>query len=165
MIVETWLYSATTGGFYGGGLDYPGLPADVIEISEAAHNALMAAQAAGKRIEADQFGIPQSVDPPQLTAEQLRADMSLSFAQLLIGLVAEGWITEAEGDAWLAGVLPAAVLALIATLPAGARFAARARAARPSVVLRTDPLVAGLAAATGKTAAQLDTFFLTYAQA
>lgn len=103
-------------------------------------------------------------DPAAVLAAQ-RAGMTLTFAQLLIGLVAEEWITEAEGEAWLAGTLPAAVLALIATLPAGQRFAARARAVRPSVVLRLDPLVVALAAAQGKSEAELDTFFATYAAA
>lgn len=88
----------------------------------------------------------------------------LTFAQLMIGLVAEGWITEAEGDAWLTGTLPAAVSALIDTLPEGQRFAAKARAVRPSVVLRADPLVNTLGAAQGKTPEQMDAFFTTYAQ-
>lgn len=92
-----------------------------------------------------------------------RQSMTLTFAQLLIGLVAEGWITEAEGEAWLAGTLPAAVLAVIGTLPAQAQFAAKARAARPSVVERLDPLVVALAAAQGKTEAQIDAFFTSYA--
>lgn len=96
-------------------------------------------------------------------AAHARGDMSMTFAQLLIGLVAEGWITEAEGEAWLAGTLPAAVLAVIGTLPAQAQFAAKARAARPSVVERLDPLVAALAAAQGKTAAEIDAFFTAYA--
>lgn len=89
---------------------------------------------------------------------------NLSFPQLLIGLVTEGWITEAEGEAWLAGTVPAAATALIDTLPAEQRFAAKARAVRPSVVVRTDPLVNALGAAQGKTAEQLDAFFTTYAQ-
>lgn len=100
----------------------------------------------------------------QRKSEQ-RQGMRLSFAQLLIGLVTEGWITEAEGEAWLAGTLPAAVLALIDTLPAAQQFAAKARAARPSVVVRSDPLVTDLGAAQGKTAAELDAFFTTYANA
>jgi hypothetical protein len=86
----------------------------------------------------------------------------LTFAQLLIGLVAEGWITEAEGEAWLEGRIPAAADLLIATLPEGQRFAAKARAARPSAVLRTDPLVIALAASQGH-ADDLDRFFTTYA--
>lgn len=90
--------------------------------------------------------------------------VKLTFAQLLIGLVAEGWISEADGDGWLAGDLPAPVLALISTLPAEHRFAAKARAIRPSEVLRRDPLVEMLGAAQGKTSQQLDTFFVTYSQ-
>ena len=34
----------------------------------------------------------------------------LTVAQLLIGLVSEQWITEAEGEAWLAGTLGYAAL-------------------------------------------------------
>lgn len=89
----------------------------------------------------------------------------MTFAQLLIGLVAEGWITEAEGDAWLEGRIPAAARALIGTLPQAQRFAGKARAARPSVVLRNDPLVNALAAAQGRTQSEMDAFFITYAVA
>lgn len=93
-----------------------------------------------------------------------RQNMTMSFAQLLIGLVTEAWITEAEGDAWADGTLPASVLALISTLPAGEQFAARTRAKRPSEIIRTDPLVIALGAAEGKTVEEIDTFFVTYAQ-
>lgn len=93
-----------------------------------------------------------------------RQNMKLSFAQLLIGLVTEAWITEAEGDAWADGTLPAAVLTLIASLPASEQFAARTRAKRPSEIIRTDPLVIALGAAQGKTVEEIDTFFVTYAQ-
>lgn len=88
---------------------------------------------------------------------------SISFAQLLIGLVTEAWITEAEGEAWLAGTLPGAVLLVIDGLPANQRFAAKARALRPSEVLRSDPLVAAMGTAAGKTEAEIDAFFQTYA--
>lgn len=92
-----------------------------------------------------------------------RAAMTLTFAQLLIGLVTEGWITAAEGEAWLVGTLPAQVTALIGTLPAEQQFAAKARAIRPSTILRLDPLVLALGAAQGKTPEELDQFFRTYA--
>lgn len=94
--------------------------------------------------------------PPPVPSE-------LTFAQLLIGLVAEKWITEAEGDAWLEGRIPASARGLIATLPRAQQFAAKARAARPSTVLRNDPLVIALATAQGR-ADDLDRFFTTYAQ-
>ena len=89
----------------------------------------------------------------------------LSFAQLLIGLVSEGWITEAEGGGWLVGTLPTPVMAVIATLPTAQQFAAKARATRPSVIVRADPLVASLAAAEGKSSADIDAFFTIYATA
>ena len=98
---------------------------------------------------------PEPYDP--------RAYMTLSFAQLLIGLVTEQWITEAEGEAWLAGTLPGTVLLVIDGLPAEQRFPAKARALRPSEVLRNDPLVAAMGVAAGKTEAEIDTFFQTYA--
>lgn len=89
---------------------------------------------------------------------------NLSFSQLLIGLVSEGWITEAEGDAWSDGVLPLAVLSIISALPVEQQFAARTRAKRPSEILRLDSLVQTLGAAQSKTPEELDQFFLTYSK-
>jgi hypothetical protein len=106
---------------------------------------------------------PLEPEPAAPSIEEFRATLTLTFSQLLIGLVAEEWITEAEGEAWLIGTLPAAVLTLISGLPEGQRFAAKARASRPSVVLRLDPLVVALATIQEKTPEQLDNFFLTYA--
>jgi hypothetical protein len=88
----------------------------------------------------------------------------LSFPQLLIGLVAEQWITEADGEAWLTGTLPTAVLEVISSLPTEMQFPAKARALRPSMIVRADPLVAALATYEGKTPEELDEFFLTYSQ-
>lgn len=91
-----------------------------------------------------------------------RDKLKISFAQLLIGLVSEGWITEAEGEGWLVGILPAQVLQLITTLPEEQRFVAKARATRPSEVYRSDPLVVMLGVAQGKTEEDLDDFFHLY---
>jgi hypothetical protein len=112
--------------------------------------------------------------PP--TAEQLaeieavelqryRASLTLSFAQLLIGLVAEGWITEEEGDSWVDGILPDKVVTLINDLPADQQFAARTRAKRPSEILRTDFLVSTLGQLEGKTDQEMDEFFAVYKNA
>ena len=101
------------------------------------------------------------VAPPPKPVD--RAAMQMTFAQLLIGLVAMGWITKPEGIAWLGGTVPVAVNTLIASLPVDQQFAALARAVRPSVVQRLDALVVALAAVQGRTDAQMDTFFVTYA--
>lgn len=106
---------------------------------------------------------PAPTPTPEEVLAEVRQNMRLSFAQLLTGLVMENWITQAEGQAWLQGVLPAAVMSLIDTLPSEQQFAAIARATVPSAVNRMDPLVIQLGAAQGKTPEELDTFFQTYA--
>lgn len=88
----------------------------------------------------------------------------LSFAQMLIGLVTLGWITEAEGNAWVQGILPADIEAYIATLPETARFAARARAARPATIVRYDPVVVGLAILKNKQPEEINQFFMGASQ-
>jgi hypothetical protein len=101
-----------------------------------------------------------------IAADQRRAAMSLSFAQLLIGLVTEKWITADDGRAWRdRTALPPAVAGLIATLPAEQQFAAETRAMAFTEALRLDPLVEALGAAEGKTPEEMDSFFITYAQA
>lgn len=109
---------------------------------------------------------PEPTPPSQEDVlAQARANMSLSFAQLLYGLVAENWITAPEGTAWLVDrTLPAPVEALIASLPSTQQLLARARALQPTEISRNDPMVAALGSAQGKTPAELDTFFMTYAQ-
>lgn len=101
---------------------------------------------------------------PYVPVPEVLVVPDLSFPQLLIGLVAEQWITEADGEAWLTGTLPAAVLGVISTLPVEMQFPAKARALRPSAIIRADPLVAALAASEGKTPEELDEFFFTYSQ-
>jgi len=105
---------------------------------------------------------PPPPDPVEVAAA-LRSTLQLSFAQLLIGLVTEGWITKEEGRAWRDRVsLPPAVNLVIASLPEEQQFAAETRALAPSEVLRLDPLVEALAMVEGKTPEELDQFFLTY---
>jgi hypothetical protein len=91
--------------------------------------------------------------------------MSMSFAQLMIGLVAEQWITEEEGRLWLTGTLPPQVVSTINLIPEEQRFAATAKATRPSVVDRMDPLVQRMALVQKRSAAEVDDFFRTYASA
>lgn len=108
------------------------------------------------------LGPAEYVAPPPQPAP---VPASLSFAQLLIGLVSEQWITAEEGRAWRDRVaLPAQVQAVIASLPEEQQFAAETRALAPSEVLRNDPLVEALSFAAGKTSEELDDFFRIYSE-
>jgi hypothetical protein len=110
--------------------------------------------------------LPYEAPDPEEALAHYRASLTpLSFSQLLIGLVSEQWITEAEGEAWLEGNgLPAAVSTVISQLPPEERFTAKARALRMSVANRLDPLVAELSQAGGKTPEDVDLFWETYSQ-
>lgn len=156
-------YSPSTRGFYPQGIAYANLPPDLIDIADEYHAELLAAQATGQEIVPGVDGVPVAAAPPVPDQNAVRATMSLSLAQLLIGLEAEGWLTTAEAEDWLDGILPGAVLALIATLPANEQFAAKARAKRPAAVERTNALVVLLGQQAGKSEEELDAFFLRHA--
>lgn len=104
---------------------------------------------------------PQPPDPA-IARSQIP---TLSFAQLLTGLVEMEWITEAEGMDWLKGVaLPAEITALITGLPAEVRFGTTARAMRMSEAVRNDPLVNALASVRGISPEDIDLFFNTFSK-
>ena len=108
---------------------------------------------------------PETDPEPEPDPDAERANMSLSFAQFMIGLVAEQWITEEEGRLWLTGTLPPQVVSTINLIPEEQRFAATAKATRPSVVGRMDPLVQRMALVQKRSDAEVDDFFRTYASA
>ncbi|MBA4709584.1 hypothetical protein [Aquitalea aquatica] len=63
-------FSPSTDGFYCNGIHGRDIPHDVVEITQAEHAALMAAQSAGKVITAGAGGMPQAIDPPSPSAAQ-----------------------------------------------------------------------------------------------
>jgi hypothetical protein len=65
-----YFYSKSTGGFYLTSV-HKTMPADVVEVSEDTHTALMAAQTTGKQIVADANGNPIAADPAPLTGNAL----------------------------------------------------------------------------------------------
>jgi len=142
-----------------------------IEVSAEAYRAALSGVLEGKRVSVEDGQLVVALppkpepapEPEPPTIEEIRAEMSMSFAQLLTGLVEEGWITEAEGGRWLEGKPPAAVNTLISQLPKEMRFRAKARATIPSTVLRNNDLVIALAQAEGKSPEEIDEFFRTYA--
>lgn len=70
------------------------MPADVVEITEAEHAALLEAQSQGKRIEADESGRPVAVDPPPPTLDDLQAakiaEINAACAAAIVGGFASG---------------------------------------------------------------------------
>lgn len=72
-------FSKSTGGFYTASIHGAAIPPDAVEITPAQHAALLAAQAAGKRIVADASGYPIAQDPPPPpapSAAQIRAGLT-----------------------------------------------------------------------------------------
>lgn len=66
-------YSKSTGGFYSVEINGSNIPADAVEVTNDEHAALLAGQAAGKRIVADENGLPVLADPPAPAAAQIEA--------------------------------------------------------------------------------------------
>ena len=64
-------YSKLTGGFYDREIHGDNIPADAVEITAEQHAALMAGQAEGKVIAADENGYPILQDPPPPTPGQM----------------------------------------------------------------------------------------------
>lgn len=64
-------YSPTTQGFYTTEIHGEDIPGDAVEISDAAHAALLTAQSAGQRIVTGSAGAPIAIDPPGPTAADM----------------------------------------------------------------------------------------------
>ncbi len=91
-------FSKSTLGFYDSNIHDPvKIPADAVEITREEHAQLLAAQAAGKVIQADQDGKPVAIDyvPPQLSQHE-QAMQTLRSLDLLLPRIAED-IIEAGG--------------------------------------------------------------------
>ncbi|WP_375591705.1 DUF4376 domain-containing protein [Chitiniphilus eburneus] len=113
-------YSAETGGFYDPAI-HEALPSDAVAISAADHAALLAGNAAGLQIVADQHGYPVLVAPPAPTLDALRAQARAALpawesAERAAGIDHAGrrWLTTPAAlqdirDALLAGLVPGGV--------------------------------------------------------
>lgn len=99
-----YFYSAATGGFH---VDDAPLPNDALPVTDERHAELMAAQAAGARIEAGPGGIPVAVTPTSGEVAEAAAAMARTRRNRL--LVACDWtqvadvpLTTGERAAWAA---------------------------------------------------------------
>ena len=90
---------------------------------------------------------------------------AITKLQLTLGLVADSLITPSEGEAMAEGAaLPAAVAAAIDALPKMQRTEAKIRWHSMTEFERTDPLLVAVAAAAGKSEAQLDQMFRSWSR-
>lgn len=96
-------YSATTGGFYGPGHTPSKLPADAVDVSPEDYNALLAAQARGCTIQANQDGYPVAVEPQPPTADEgIKAQIAALEASISDRRIREAVLGTDNG--WLADV-------------------------------------------------------------
>lgn len=70
--MESFFYSAATGGFYLVSVHGDNMPDDVVEVSSAEHAALMAGQVFGKVVIPGAGGKPVLADPPPPTLEEAK---------------------------------------------------------------------------------------------
>lgn len=83
--------------------------------------------------------------------------------QLILGAMADGWITAQEAEDWAMGnSLPGVVLNVINTLPEAERPAARITTLRMTEAERSNPLLIGVATSLGVDDAGLDNAFRTW---
>ncbi len=73
------------------------IPADAVEITEAEHAALLAAQSAGKIIQADASGHPVAVDPPPPTLESVKVSKTAAINDACRAAIVGGFTSSALG--------------------------------------------------------------------
>lgn len=134
-------FSASTRGFYDDAL-HASIPGDAQPITEMQRANLLAAQSAGKVIEADANGLPVAVDPPPPGPPQVVSRFQARAALHLAGLLT-------------------AVEALMAD-PA-TDMLARLAWTDAQEFRRTSPTLLAMASALSLTDAQLDALFITAA--
>lgn len=71
----TIYYSTTTGGFYDTAIHGDNIPDDAVEITADEHADLLAGQAAGQCITADDDGYPVLVDPDDLLTDEEKTEL------------------------------------------------------------------------------------------
>ena len=158
-------YSAANNSFYSDQLHGHSIPADAVPVSDAAHAALLAAQAAGSVIQPGPGGQPEAVtpaapDPAELLAAW-RATASLTRLQFARACTGANRVTADEAEGLVArGEIPAIGLAALDLITDPAQQAlARVRFAGFQRLDRLDPAVALLASAAAMLDEDVDALF------
>ena len=76
-------YSNSTGGFYCPELHGDSIPPDAVDIDDQLYDALLVGQSLGKMISTGGDGLPELIDQPGPTAEQLSAVLKLGAQDAL----------------------------------------------------------------------------------
>ncbi len=98
--------------------------------------------------------------PPPPAPPPVPVPASITRLQLILGMTIAGLITAEEGENAASGsAIPAVVAAAFAGLPSDVATLARIRWAAMTLVERGNPLVAAVASAAGKSAAEMDQYF------
>jgi hypothetical protein len=97
--MNTYFYSASTGGFYTPEIHGENIPADKVEITEQQWQDLLEGQSTGKVIAADATGAPVLQAPPEPSAEERSAQSAKQATKdsAIAKLVALG-LTEDEAS-------------------------------------------------------------------
>ena len=158
------LFSPSSNGFFDPEI-HADPPGDCVAITATAHQALLAAQAAGKVIEPDIQGRPVAVDPPVPSAAELlsawRATAELTRLQFALVCAGQGLMTAAEAEGLVArGEIPTIGLAALDLITDPAQQAlARIRFAGFQTIQRADPFVPLLATAAAMLDEDVDALF------
>lgn len=155
-------YSASFNTFYTP-LIHANMPSDVVEITDEQWQFLLEEQGKGiQTIGADVDGFPILVDVPKPDMAAVRPFMKLTFSQLLVATVADEWMSEADGELWLAGTLPDFIQGFITELPVDQQFSTKVQMLKMTTISRLHSIIAKWAAALNKTDEEIDALFEKY---
>lgn len=144
-------YSAQHAGFYHPDIHGAAIPADAVEINDAAYSALIDAQTQGAVIQPDELGMPVAIFPVPPTDEDLRdrwrASAELPRADFLVALVGAELLSGTQAEAAARGTWPTdfnACLPDIIGQTGKSAVAVRIDWACALTIRRDSPLVAAL---------------------
>lgn len=101
-ILTAFNADGSVSGFYDTSLDYaPPIPADAVEITDDEHAALLAGQAAGKRMVRGSDGQPTLADPPPPSLDDIKAGQLAVLQAACDAEIAAGYTSSALGAAHL----------------------------------------------------------------
>ena len=112
-------YSKSFNGFFDSDIHGETIPADSVEITDEEHRSLVDGHMAGKLIASDPSGNPILIDPPALTADQVKAQANAQIIEQIKALEAGSQRALREALLGIGNDRLKSIDARIATLRAG----------------------------------------------